>query len=615
LVDLKKISDTRFMVQGASAEKEYGFLKRVRSWVNEAKQARESWFEDEQLDFQFYWGHQWSTADMREIEESGRVPLTLNVCATPVDLVCGQERSNRNRIKYLPVDNQSDILKAELISEVARVIQERGDSDFSRSEAFRDMVIGGRGFNEVIVDTRKNPRGEIRIVYVQPEEMLLDPTAREYDLSDARYIIRTQRMTLESILEAFPDKAQELLELSKAFIVGEHDAPVYLNTDELDAPDNEWYEAIWKRAFDPEDNTYEMLEVWYKQVEQVQKYEAFNPETNSWEPIKDDKSLAILLAEMPDLQYQEKPRWDTVFYQCFMVGSLILLHRPSPHQYKGYPYVPYFGKKDRYTGRWLGIVKPMRDPQMERNKRRVQILHILNRAAKYGWIGARGSFVEKERWEGESSKPGVVLEYDTPPGGKPPEQIRPPDVPRTFIELEKLSQMDIREVSGLNIEMLGLSQKDTPGIVTSQRIRQGIVILQNLFDNLTRSTKIMGKILLEFIKQYYSDGRIMAINGQDGLKYQQLGPEMAIGDYDLIIEESPWSPNRRNETFMMLQQIIPIMTQMGIPIPPKVLDYLDLPPDLVQEWKGMLEMFMNNQAAGPPDKGIPSPPKMAQPNL
>ena len=616
--DISRLDNERFSVQGAPSLEDESFVKRVRRWFHEARQARDAWFEDEQLDHRFYHGHQWSASDIKAMEESGRVPLVINRIAPVVNMVAGYERSNRNRIKFLPVDTVADPLKAELLSEVVRIVQEQSDCDYQRSAAFTDAVIGGRGYLEVVLDTTLDPRGEIRIEHIPPEEILVDPTSRRYDLSDARYIIRTQQMTMDSILEAFPEKADEILEMAQQALASLNSGKDFTALEDTHAAQNEWYEQIWQRAFDPENNTWEVWEVWYKQTERIQKYEAFNPETGQWEPIRDDKSLAALLTTMPDLDYRPSEVYAPRFYQAFIVGTTVLLHRPSPHVYQGYPYVGFFGIRDRITGRWYGIVRNMRDPQMETNKRRAQILHIINRAAKYGWKGPVGSFVDKEKWEDEASKPGVVLEYRIGPNEPPPEEIKPSTVPVAFIELEKMSIADLRDTSGVNVEMLALSNRELAGVTVSQRIRQGLTILQNLFDNARRSTKALGRILLAFIQQYYSDGRIMLINGREGPQMVQMSQQITAGKYDIVVEEAPWSPNKRMETFTLLQQLIPVMMQLGLPVPPTVLDYLDLPADLVQEWKMMIQQALAMQQTMPaatnrPVKGIPSPPKVNTP--
>ena len=55
--------------------------------------------------------------------------------------------------------------------------------------------------------------------------------------------------------------------------------------------------------------------------------------------------------------------------------------------------------------------------------------------------------------------------------------------------------------------------------------------------------------------------------------------------YDLIIEESPTSPNQREETFGVLVNLIPFLAKLGIQPPPNLLDYMPIPKMLAEEWK------------------------------
>jgi len=244
----------------------------------------------------------------------------------------------------------------------------------------------------------------------------------------------------------------------------------------------------------------------------------------------------------------------------------------------------------------------MRDPQMEVNKRRSQVLHILNQSAKSGWYGPEGAFQDRVQWEDDSPKAGAILEYKvnpvSPDGGKP-QQILPQPLPGAFVELEKLAAVDLRDVSGVNIELMGLSTKDTPGVVTGQRQKQALTILQCHFDGLKRATKLLGRMLLSMMQQYY-EGRVFQIIGKQGTEEMaQLGGEMMIGRYDLVAEESPYSPTQRMETGMKLQAIVQMALQAHIPVPPDVLDYMDLPLSLTNKWKQMIATQMEQAEKNP----------------
>ena len=570
------------------------FVAKVHDWWQAADQACSEWLQNEQSDHAFALGKQWDQADMDLLKEDGRVPLVINKTLPALLVVSGHERSNRMRVRYLPVEDR-DTPTAETWSEVARVVQESGDIDFVKSECFMDSLKGGRGFMELRIDYQVDPKGAIVADRVLPWEIRVDPTSVRRDLSDARYILRAKDVSYEELLVLWPEKGEEIiganlvaLDLGTAATVGDRESD---------------YDSLVSASYKKGLNTWQLIEVWYWQVENPSNYRALNQETGEWEPLKDQAHVDALKMIDPMLVYEHKPVYEKKYYHAFVVGPLELEHEPSPYEYAGFPYIPFFGLKDEDSGRYLGMVYQMRDPQMEVNKRRSQVLHILNRSAKGGWTGPEGAFgADKNEWEEESSKAGVVLEWvpnpAMPDGGKPA-VITPPQLPIAFVELEKMAAVDLRDVSGINLELMGLSQKDTPGIVTSQRQRQALTILQTYFDGLRRSTKQLGRVMLSMMQQFYTDGRSAQITGKDGTPQAvQLGPEMKAGKYDLVAEEAPYSPNQKMETAMKLGEVIKTALQAKIPVPPDVLDYLDLPVSLTSKWKDMLAESQKAMSSG-----------------
>lgn len=596
-------NDERYLVQGAWDEEDLEFLSRVHKWKKEAKNVIDDWLQEELREHGYYAGHQWTAEEYDEIKKSGREPLTLNRIQAIVDVVLGQERANRTRVKYLPVDTLDDIGKADIMSEVVRVVQEQSDSDYEKSDAFSDMFQSGRGFVEVRYDTTDDPDGKICVEYLDPQEILYDPLAKKYDLSDARYFIRHKQTSLEEIYLQWPEKADSLdamsgMAKSSSGVSVESDddylSPLKYITDSYNKQTKSW----------------EILEIWYWQV--IKQIKALNPETNQWEDLKDAKSLEALqtIAAGMGIEIQSQSIYEKKYYHAFTCGSVVLEHEESPHEYQGFPIIPFQGKVDKISGRRFGIIRALIDPQFESNKRRTQVLHILNRAAKSGFMGPEGSFIDRDSWENESSLPGALLEYRIIDGQRP-EPILPQTLPAIFLELEKLFVTDLRDISGINVEMLGLSTKDTPGIVTSQRIRQGMIILQVFMDNLRRSTKHLGRVMLSFIKQYYMN-RLMVITGKNGPQQVMITPDL-IGKYDLVVEDAPWSPNQRQETLGLLMQVLPLALNAGIPVPPQVIDYLGLPQQLAEDWKAMLQP--QPPGAGGPGMGGGGgmPPEMGGP--
>lgn len=586
IIPLSNRDDERTTTQGTfPSPDDMKFVRKTADWWKEADDSSK-WLKEEQKEHDFSVGHQWDGKDYEAIKKSGRYPLVLNKTLGHLLLVSGHERSNRMRVRYLPVE-QSDTESAEIWTEVGRIVQEQGNVDWNKSDAFFSMLKGGRGFVGLRMDYTRNPAGDLLSDCISPWELRIDPTHTEYELDNARYVIWEKQVSLETLILLWPEKADEILAAQQT-VVGKDSLASSVSDRDSD------YDSLASRSYDKITKKWSLREVWYWQVEKTAEF-LVQGQDGQWQPIIEEDELKIMLLENPELVWKRSPQYERKYYQAFVCGPLLLENNPSYLDYKGYPFVPFYGIWDDKQGRWLGLAYHLTDPQIEVNKRRTQVLHIINRAAKSGWKGPKGSFVDRDKWEKQSGLPGVILEYEVEPNIAPPQEITPDTIPTAFIQMEQMAKQDFHDISLVNLELMGLGQKDTPGIVVNQRQRQALIGLQIYYDNMRRSTKILGRLMLSMMQQFYADGRQFSIPG----KQVTLDETMQSGRYDLVVEEAPWSPNQKMETAAKLESAIQIAANIGAPIPPDVLDYMDLPETLTQKWKALIEQRMSQGQTDP----------------
>ena len=166
----------------------------------------------------------------------------------------------------------------------------------------------------------------------------------------------------------------------------------------------------------------------------------------------------------------------------------------------------------------------------------------------------------------------------------------PIQYPQGLDRMMEWAVRSIPDVTGINMELMGLVDRDQPGVLEMQRKRAGMTILANMFDSLRKHQKERGRVVLYFIQEYISDGRLIRILGEDGIEqFVPLTKAEGAAKFDIIVDESPSSPNQKEETFAVLMQLLPTFTQMGYPVPPEILDFAPLPSTLAQKWKQMLQ--------------------------
>jgi hypothetical protein len=258
-----------------------------------------------------------------------------------------------------------------------------------------------------------------------------------------------------------------------------------------------------------------------------------------------------------------------------------LFHGPSPFKSAIFP---IFTHMCYNAGRRQdGIVEAMKDPQLETNKRRSQMLNLMNQHANSCWVVDQNALVKGIPWFKEhASDPGLVIEKR--PGSRVERQVAG-DLPVSLIHLEQLAGRDFFEVSGFSPETMPTSSMGAAGSgrAIALRQQQGLNILSLPMDNQRLTRRSYGRWLLNVIQQYYQTERVIRIEGEEGVEEflrvngrtsGGLINDVSIGDFDVVVSEEPVSPSNRQAMLNMLVEL----AGQGVAIPPDIiLEFTDIP--------------------------------------
>jgi hypothetical protein len=173
-------------------------------------------------------------------------------------------------------------------------------------------------------------------------------------------------------------------------------------------------------------------------------------------------------------------------------------------------------------------------------------------------------------------------------------------LPAGIFDMMSLSLSAFRDVTGVNIESMGLADRGQAASLEMQRTRQAGVILAGLFDGKRRFTKDNGRLTLDLIRNFLSDGRLVRIVGPDYEKYVPLIKDDDTVEYDIIVDESPSSPNNKDKTWDILQQLFPVIGPLlGPSSGAALLKATPLPLSTVNEFKKAVEAEQQAAAQQP----------------
>lgn len=565
------------MADMESTYEDEDILKRLKQDFKAAEDMSGPWRQEAIELFDLVAGNQWSEVDKLRLQEQMRPALTFNLMAKYIDAVCGIQIGNRMDMKYVPRE-MGDVKLNEIVTLAAEWARDLCSAYAEESEAWRDMIVTGMGATETFMDFTRDPEGLIVVERRDPVELYVDPTSRQQNCLDARYMMRVRYMSDEEIKERWPDKADEIYS-GRSMGIEPADDEAYANY--IHHANEAWKYEHLAMGNGAERRLSPVVEYqWWKTEKMYRVVTQFG--TKDLTPKQFSKLQKVMDAQ--GVPYRSQNFKGRRYYRAFACSNVILKQSEAPYQ-GGFSYCFMTGKRDRNQNSWLGIGRSLAEPQKFVNKILSEALYIMSVQAKGGLMAEEDAFVDPQRAENEWASPDSIvwLEPGALQAGKvQPKPISP--IPSGFDKFLAFAMNAMPETSGLNLEIMGMTNKVQPGIVEAQRKESALTMIQWSFDSLKRYYETHGKVMLCYIRDFIADGRLIRITGNDGhQQYIPLLRDKMSGVYDIIVSESPKSANQKQKNMAYIMELAPMLMQSGINVIPDLLKYSELPSDLVEE--------------------------------
>lgn len=464
----------------------------------EAFRAWDGFLREAYTDLDFVTGDAWDRAEKEYLRRNRREALNWNKMKRIVRLVSGYQRKNRLSFR-VQAEESGDDAAASQFSQLLQFIMERSNGYYVMSDAFEQGALKtGINLVEIGVDYDDDPvSGDIRLYRIPYNRFLLDPDIVRRDLSDCNYILRREWVDKHQAMALFPKRAKDISKLSPAaqhdnkftFALKTHGADRLLRWDEY------WRRDVEKRTIiiDAETGDWWIMPRDAKKVDIDQFIMNYPRRVIREEIFKPVVKLTIFIEEQ-------------VFYDDL-----------DPLGIDDYPFVPVMGdwnpEHHNHAQKLASLIRDIRDPQRELNKRRSKILDILDSQISSGWIVEEGSVINpkdlylsgqgKVIWTTKGSIQAARLH-----------RIDPPEIPAGLFQFQDIMDRDIMEIPGANNELFGIPDRDqtqTPGLLAKLRQSQGLTTLQSLFDNYRLSKTLLGTKMLAVIQQQYDAAKVTKI--------------------------------------------------------------------------------------------------------
>lgn len=526
---------------------ENNILAKMEKFYTESITINQTFWAEAEIDTRFQAGDQTLWGEIYgNIPAARRKMFNFNRIRRVINMISGQQRRNRKSITVIPVEN-GDAQTADQFTKIIMWACQQENILETISESFQDGIITGMNLLQVWLDYRNDPiSGNLKVESCPFNSFLIDPFFRKPDLSDCNGIWKRSYLTKDEAFSLLPDKKEEISEVCGYF--GDNDRAKFqympeaynFNLRDLLVYDEFYYKAYRNQKILVDPDNGETIEWKTDDKDKLKEFMRQNPRISVIDQVIPTVRLAIV------------------------VQGKVVYDGPNPLGIDRYNFVPVFGYYSPqmldYSQRVQGVVRGLRDSQFLYNRRKVIELDILEGQINAGWKYKENALVNPKDVFLTGQGKGLALKADAQMTDV--EKILPPDIPPSMIQLSELLAREVMEISGVNEELLGSATDEKAGVLSMLRQGAGLTTLQILFDQLDRSQKILGRLMIDIIQSNFSPGKVARI-----LEEQPTDEfyNKAFGRYDAAIEDGLNTTTQRQMQFAQMLQL----REAGVPITPE----------------------------------------------
>jgi hypothetical protein len=534
--------------------------ERFRTIADAEGMVREKMLED----LRFRASEQWPAHVKAERDKDKRPCLTVNRIPSFIRQVTNSQRASKPAIQVLPTGDEGDPEIAKVLQGVVRHIETQSDADVAYSTAGEHQCTMGRGYIRVLTDyADENPDRMDQVVKIgrigNPFSVYMDPNSQNPDGSDARYGFVVEDVPVPEYENRFPDS--NLASLSMFTSPG--------NDEREWLPDGNI--RIAEYFYIEESKEFMIL------LENEQGVRIRIPKSEF------DKSLAVNLNIIAEREVTTRQvKWALINAVEVLEGNDELTGGMDwPGKY--IPIVPVLGDEININGvrDYRGIVRDAMDPQRMYNYWVSAETEMIALAPRAPFIGAEGQFEgHSDKWKTANVRNYPYLEYK--PTSLSGQQIPPPQRQSWEPPIQAMtaaiaqSDNDLKSTGGFHDASLGQRGPQESGRALRTRQQQDEMSNSHYLDNLGRSIRQIGRIVVDLIPKIYDTQRVLQIMGEDDQQrrvmvfagqqnspsQEQMVPgvkeiyDIGVGQYDVAVAVGPSFQTKREEALDAMVQFV-----------------------------------------------------------
>jgi hypothetical protein len=507
----------------------------------EAYNTWNAFYPEAETDLKYFLGDQWNEKEKTQLFQEGRNAFVFNRVRRNINMITGYQRKHRLSSVVVPIEN-SDQKTADQLSQLLLYVMNYGDGYRTISDCFGGALKTGFNLMSTWLDYRDDPvNGDIKFGRDPYNGFIVDPYFTKLDFSDCGYIMRRKYLNPEQVISMLPGKEKEIWDL---YHVGweRDDKFTWLpyqrqpNGQELMAY-NEFFLQKWREV--------PMI------VDMV------TGEFMEFDVPKERQDLMLSLHENLKIVKRSK----RYIERHIIVNDQVMKTDENPYGLDEYPFTPFVGlwepESDLWELKMQSLIRCMRDPQKEANRRRSQMIDMLDSQVNSGWIANENSVINPRSLFQTSQGKVIWRREDAPPGAI--EKIQPAQIPPSMFQLQELFDRDMMEIVGVNDASFGVSDNaQESGIMMMLRQGAALVNIQDVFDNLRFAQKSISQKALKLIQTWTPEKVKRIINEEPTQEFY----DRDFTKYDVTVSEGMLTDTQKQMYFRQLVDL----KQLGAPV-------------------------------------------------
>lgn len=545
-------------IEAESGDTDAKIIERAKSRFKLAQEAERDNRTAGDEDARFRAGEQWPAEIKAQRALERRPCLTINKMPQFEQQVTNDQRQNRPSIKVHPVDDVADPETAKVFQGILKHIEVASSADTARDTAFENAVRRSYGYYRIVTEFASHDSfdQEIRVKRIRdPNTVLLDPNHQEPDGSDAEYGFVFERMPKDQYLAEY---GESKLAEHGAWDLEHSQAPDWVDKDTVLIAEYFYkhYETV-QLALLSDGQVMEKGEA--EQFIASQSVHAVGPDgLPTGEPAAQVVIVKERTARVPSIKW------------CKLTSAEILEKTDWPGQW--IPILPVYGAELVVDGKVIreSLTRHAKDPAQMYNFWKSAETEAITLAPKAPYIADARTIEGFEHiWATANQKNHSYLPFNSRPDAPPPQRQSFEPAIQAITQASMLASDEVKAVIGIYDGSLGARSNETSGIAIQRRNQQAQTSNFHFTDNLNRTIRHEGRIIVDLIPHIYDSARTARIIGVDGeqkvvrlnQEYQDesgqvVKHDMGAGKYDVTIDTGPSYQTRRQESASFMQEMI-----------------------------------------------------------